>query len=214
MASVFLLLVSYFIIDFFKFPQLSFICFEIRVSSWSLVCMVLKSTYCFGPYLHVSVQDEECSVSTKHIGWHGRFIQTQNQCLKEQDQVLGDKIGYLHDPPLWRPPPGAFLLLPVDNCCHQFFCGYSSTRFFSVNLHKIFVSFVVCGFISYLSSAFLHEMKWHFLPLTFFTFDLEELTMSVGADQGFTGGASGKEPPCQCRRCKRHRFEPWVAKIP
>ena len=57
-------------------------------------------------------------------------------------------------------------------------------------------------------------MKWHFLPLTFFTFDLEELTMSVGADQGFTGGASGKEPPCQCRRCKRHRFEPWVAKIP
>ena len=23
---------------------------------------------------------------------------------------------------------------------------------------------------------------------------------------GFPGGASGKEPACQCRRCKRHRF--------
>ena len=29
-----------------------------------------------------------------------------------------------------------------------------------------------------------------------------------------TGGASGKEPACQCRRLKRHRFDPWVGKIP
>ena len=27
-------------------------------------------------------------------------------------------------------------------------------------------------------------------------------------------GASGKEPACQCRRCKRCRFDPWVGKIP
>ena len=25
---------------------------------------------------------------------------------------------------------------------------------------------------------------------------------------------SGKESPCQCRRCERHRFDPWVRKIP
>ena len=30
---------------------------------------------------------------------------------------------------------------------------------------------------------------------------------------GFPGGASGKEPACQCRR-KRCRFDPWVGKIP
>ena len=30
---------------------------------------------------------------------------------------------------------------------------------------------------------------------------------------GFPGGASGKEPACQCRRHKRHRFDPWVRKI-
>ena len=24
---------------------------------------------------------------------------------------------------------------------------------------------------------------------------------------------SGKESACQCRRCKRHRFNPWVVKI-
>ena len=31
---------------------------------------------------------------------------------------------------------------------------------------------------------------------------------------GFPGGASGKEPVCQCSRCKRPGFGPWVGKIP
>ena len=30
----------------------------------------------------------------------------------------------------------------------------------------------------------------------------------------FLGGASGKEPACQCRRCKRWGFDPWVGKMP
>ena len=28
------------------------------------------------------------------------------------------------------------------------------------------------------------------------------------------GGTRGKEPTCQCRRHKSHRFHPWVRKIP
>ena len=31
---------------------------------------------------------------------------------------------------------------------------------------------------------------------------------------GFPGGISGKEPACRFRRHKRHRFDPWVGKIP
>ena len=31
---------------------------------------------------------------------------------------------------------------------------------------------------------------------------------------GLPGGAAGKEPSCQCRRCKRWGFDPWVGKIP
>ena len=31
---------------------------------------------------------------------------------------------------------------------------------------------------------------------------------------GFPGGASLKEPACQCRRCERCGFDPWVGKIP
>ena len=33
------------------------------------------------------------------------------------------------------------------------------------------------------------------------------------AAEGFPSGASGKEPACQCRRCKRCRFAPWVRKV-
>ena len=30
----------------------------------------------------------------------------------------------------------------------------------------------------------------------------------------FPGGASGKEPHCQCKKCKRCGFDHWVEKIP
>ena len=39
-------------------------------------------------------------------------------------------------------------------------------------------------------------------------------TISVSYDHfllGFPGDTSGKEPTCQCRR---HRFDPWVGRIP
>ena len=35
-----------------------------------------------------------------------------------------------------------------------------------------------------------------------------------GAIAFSAGGTSGKEPTCQCRRCKRQGFNPWVGKIP
>ena len=31
---------------------------------------------------------------------------------------------------------------------------------------------------------------------------------------GFPGGSSSQESSCQCRRCKRLGFDPWVGKIP
>ena len=31
---------------------------------------------------------------------------------------------------------------------------------------------------------------------------------------GFSGGASGKEPACQCRKCKRCRVGSWIRTIP
>ena len=41
-----------------------------------------------------------------------------------------------------------------------------------------------------------------------------ELNWTEKQRMGFSGGASGKELTCQCRRHKRHRFDPCVRKIP
>ena len=41
----------------------------------------------------------------------------------------------------------------------------------------------------------------------------ETRVWSLG-QEGFPGGASGKEPACQCKRCKTCGFDPWVRKIP
>ena len=37
--------------------------------------------------------------------------------------------------------------------------------------------------------------------------------VKYGSNLGFPGGTSGKEPACQCRTCKRRRFDSWVGKI-
>ena len=38
--------------------------------------------------------------------------------------------------------------------------------------------------------------------------------MKFSSFMGFPGITSGKEPAYQCRRHKRHGFDPWVGKIP
>ena len=42
----------------------------------------------------------------------------------------------------------------------------------------------------------------------------EIFSKTSGLFMGFPGNACGKEPTCQCRKLKRHGFDPWVGKIP
>ena len=42
----------------------------------------------------------------------------------------------------------------------------------------------------------------------------EWLTLHTIAWMGILSDTSGREPACQCRRCKRHGFDPRVEKIP
>ena len=41
-----------------------------------------------------------------------------------------------------------------------------------------------------------------------------KLGASMSCARGFPSSTSGKEPACQWRRHKRHKFDPWVRKIP
>ena len=51
------------------------------------------------------------------------------------------------------------------------------------------------------------EVSWLYLQLGWVYWVLAPM-------MGFPGDSSGKEAACQCRRHKRHRFDPWVGKIP
>ena len=56
------------------------------------------------------------------------------------------------------------------------------------------------------------EVAVEFFGLFFRSFVQNSLYVRMRA--GFPGGTQGKEPACQCRRRKRHEFNPWVRKMP
>ena len=43
---------------------------------------------------------------------------------------------------------------------------------------------------------------------------LEKGQLPTQLFMGFPGGSDSKEPTCQCRRCKKHGFNPWIRKVP
>ena len=66
---------------------------------------------------------------------------------------------------------------------------------------------------------FLFSCLFLLFTLNFYTFfkgyfSLTVITNYCLYSYGFPGGARGKEPACQCRRRKRHGFEPCLGKIP
>ena len=74
-----------------------------------------------------------------------------------------------------------------------------------------------------LNSSFCFLFKYHFIGerfpdpksrLTHTYIPQIFLVVFLLISLSFPGGASGKEPTCQCRRHKRYEFDPWVGKIP
>ena len=65
--------------------------------------------------------------------------------------------------------------------------------------------------------AFL-KLNWIEIPVVYnprFLADILSIIYHISLIiMGFPGGASGKEPACQCRRFKRLRFNPWIGKTP
>ena len=52
--------------------------------------------------------------------------------------------------------------------------------------------------------------------LIFFDIVVHSILLPNGwkEDESVPGGTSGKDPTCQCRRCERCGFDPWIRKIP
>ena len=64
------------------------------------------------------------------------------------------------------------------------------------------------------SLTFYHELQGVKGPSVWFQFSHSLDYMTLNLSGSFPGGTSVKKPACQCRRHKRHRFYPWVGKIP
>ena len=58
----------------------------------------------------------------------------------------------------------------------------------------------------------MYLQQLHFAPFSVVTTVL--ILEGITPMQGFPGGASDKECASQCRRYKRHGFDPWVGKVP
>ena len=59
-------------------------------------------------------------------------------------------------------------------------------------------------------------LEWIAIPFSMDLSDpeIEPRSLSLQIDSCFPGSTSAKEPACQCRRCKRCWFNPWVRNIP
>ena len=66
---------------------------------------------------------------------------------------------------------------------------------------------------SQIAVLFLHWEKVHCKNMTL-NAKFSVLHKNVWLSGGFPGGASDKEPTCQCQRYRMPGFSPWVRKIP
>ena len=103
---------------------------------------------------------------------------------------------------------GFFLLEPYSDeieCSEHHVCVMKPCSSSPMASSSLVPSIPCCEFTSWIhpwTYVFLKVSSLHFTPL-------QPFYLLV-----FPGGASGKEPTCQCRRFKRHEFDPWVWKIP
>ena len=67
--------------------------------------------------------------------------------------------------------------------------------------------FILGGSFSFTTASSFHFTVTIYIP--------KSLSIVVADFWGSSpGGISGKEPACQCRRHKRHRYDPWDGRIP
>ena len=68
------------------------------------------------------------------------------------------------------------------------------------------------NYFSLYSVSIIYHNNWFFLKLN--QFYITEIIPTWSWWIGLPTWLSGKEFVCQCRRHQRHRFDPWVRKIP
>ena len=80
--------------------------------------------------------------------------------------------------------------------------------------HNSKTSILWCSVFFMDQHAHLYMTTGKTIDLTIWTYVSKVMALLFNMLYRFVIGTSVKEPACQCRRCKRHGFDPWVRKIP
>ena len=72
--------------------------------------------------------------------------------------------------------------------------------------------FMLLGLIVFVEAFYYYY--YYYFNLFDFPFWKRKWPLIPSVLLGFPGGASGREPACQCRRRQRHREDPWVVRFP
>ena len=90
-----------------------------------------------------------------------------------------------------------FFLSSDFNASHKAWCFFHLVE----NILKFLLRFLL-WLVCYLEACCLISMFLRIFTVIFVLY------------LGLPGDACSKEPICQCRRCKRHRFNPWLGRSP
>ena len=110
------------------------------------------------------------------------------------------------------PPPGGLPDPGIESSSHMSpaLAGgfFTTTATWEAQFHTLSRSNTVASNVTlalFTAQFALFSLQW---------LRLSHLGQHIRSEQGLPGGASSKEPACQCRRLKRHEFSPWVGTIP
>ena len=106
---------------------------------------------------------------------------------------------------------------PLHTCCPGASCQAQKDSWLSptTSLHPIVLTSTPGLFHHHCFSAqTLTIGLYSSLPFKWDMFSGMNICQWPISQQVFPGGANGKEPTCQCSRCKRCRLDPWAGKMP
>ena len=146
-------------------------------------------------------------------------------CLPQAPQTFRPEPSLWTDCPLGTAAaPATLRVEPLESLCLGPLCCAMSSEW-PAHRSMCSVSSFHIGVCTKTSREFWMDVRLHCNYLQKYNWNLPFVSVCVRSlvygwfwgtfylSMGFSDGASGKEPACQCRRCRRWEFDPWARKI-